>query len=84
MIYDGFPFKSKLNFPQMAEFLVAAPERSIPNSIDPAAFGAALAAALHRARPELDIYLLTDHAPERLALAPMRSTSAASSTTSKI
>src|SRR3954451_20694852 len=69
VIYEGFPFKSKLNFPQMAEFL----SRQLnvdPDSIEPAEFGTALAASIHRARPELDLYLLTDHAPERTASSP--------------
>jgi arginine decarboxylase len=66
VIYEGFAFKSKLNFPKMAEFLA----RSLavdPDGIEPAAFGTALATSLHRARPELDLYLLTDHSPERVA-----------------
>jgi arginine decarboxylase len=69
VIYEGFPFKSKLNFPYMADFL--ARQLTVdPNSIEPAAFGAALAGSLNRARPELDIYLITDQAPERLATSP--------------
>ena len=67
VIYEGFPFKSKLNFPRMADFLARNLNGVDPQSIEPAAFGTALAASLHRARPELDLYLLTDHSPERLA-----------------
>ena len=66
VIYEGFGFKSMLNFPQMAAYL----SRSLavdPDGIEPAAFGTALATSLHRARPELDLYLLTDHSPERVA-----------------
>src|SRR5215207_331310 len=66
VIYDGFPFKSKLSFPYMADYL--ARQLTVdPNSLEPAAFGAALAGVLNRVRPELDLYLLTDQAPERLA-----------------
>jgi arginine decarboxylase len=69
VIYDGFPFQSKLGFPHMAEFL----GRHLtvdPRSTEPTAFGTALAASVRRARPELDVYLLTDQAPERLASSP--------------
>jgi arginine decarboxylase len=66
VIYDGFPFKSKLNFAHMAEFLGR--HMTIdPNAVDPTAFGTSLAAAVRRARPELDVYLLTDQSAERLA-----------------
>src|SRR4051812_26346881 len=66
VIYDGFPFRSKLDLPFMAEFLGRHMTLD-PRSIEPTAFGTALAAAIHRARPEQDVYLLTDQAPERLA-----------------
>jgi arginine decarboxylase len=69
VIYDGFPFKSKLDFPVMAEFLGRHMTLD-PHTLEPAAFGTALAAAIRRARPELDVYLLTDQAPERLASSP--------------
>jgi arginine decarboxylase len=69
VIYEGFPFKSKLNFPHMAEYL--ARQLTVdPDSIEPTEYGTALAGSLHRARPELDLYLLTDHAPERVASSP--------------
>ena len=69
VIYDGFPFRSKLDFPYMAEFL----GRHLtvdPRSLEPTSFGLALAATLRRARPELDVYLLTDQTPERVAGSP--------------
>jgi arginine decarboxylase len=66
VIYDGFPFKSKLNFPQMADFLGRYMSVD-PKTLEPAAFGASLAAQVRRTRPELDVYLLTDQSPERLA-----------------
>jgi arginine decarboxylase len=69
VIYDGFPFKSKLGFPYMAEFLGRHMSLD-PRAVEPTAYGTALAAAIRRARPELDVYLLTDQAPERLAGAP--------------
>src|SRR5688572_16711196 len=66
IIYDGFPFKSQIGFPQLADHL--ARQLTVdPNSIEPAAFGTALAEQIHRLRPELDIYLMTDQRPERLA-----------------
>jgi arginine decarboxylase len=69
VIYDGFPFRSKLDFPYMAEFLGR--HMSVdPRAVDPTAFGTELAAAVRRARPELDVYLLTDQAPERVASSP--------------
>jgi len=70
VMYEGFAFKSKLNFPKMAEFLARQLPGIDPETIEPAAFGTALAASINRARPELDLYLLTDHAPERVASSP--------------
>ena len=69
VIYDGFPFRSALDFPHMAEFL-GRHMAVDPRTSDPTAFGTALAAAVRRARPELDVYLLTDQAPERVAASP--------------
>ena len=69
VIYDGFPFRSALDFPQMAEFLGRHMSLD-PRAVEPTAFGTALAAAVRRARPELDVYLLTDQAPERVASSP--------------
>ena len=66
VIYDGFPFKSQIGFPHLAEHL-AQQLRVDPESIEPAAFGTALVQQIHRMRPELDIYLMTDQRPERLA-----------------
>lgn len=66
VIYDGFPFRSKLEFPHMAEFLGR--HMSVdPRTLEPAAFGTSLAGQVRFTRPELDVYLLTDQAAERLA-----------------
>lgn len=69
VIYDGFPFKSTLDLPQMAEFLARHLDVD-PLAVAPTSYGTALASTIHRVRPELDLYLLTDQAPERLAVAP--------------
>jgi arginine decarboxylase len=75
VIYDGFQFRSHHELPMMRDFLV----RNL--SVDPAAVATgALATTLARLvknyRPELDIYLLTDRAIEKLAgsdeVAPIR------------
>lgn len=66
VIYDGFPFKSKLDFKQLADFLGRYTSVDT-QSLAPSSFGPSLAAQVHRTRPELDVYLLTDQSPERLA-----------------
>ena len=75
VLYDGFPFHSRHDLPVMREFL----QRSMrvdPASIEPGALATTLAKAIKNFRPELDIYLLTDRAIEKLAgsdeVAPIR------------
>jgi arginine decarboxylase len=75
VIYDGFPFHSRLDLPVLREFL----QRTLkvdPASITPGALATTLARAIKNFRPELDIYLLTDRAIETLAgsdeVAPVR------------
>jgi arginine decarboxylase len=66
VIYDGFSFRSRFELPvlrgQLARYL---PAETAPESPD--AYGLSLASAIHRLRPELDAYFLTDRAVEPLA-----------------
>jgi arginine decarboxylase len=75
VIIDGFGFPSLLDVPDLKDFL----SRHIPLGAAPSSAGALstrLARTLKRYRPELDLYLLTDRSPERLAgseeAAPLR------------
>jgi arginine decarboxylase len=75
IIVDGFRFTSLLDVPDLKQFLA----RHLGVDAEPAAAGAfstALAQAIKRFRPELDLYLLTDRSPEQLAgsdeAAPLR------------
>ncbi|MFG3450409.1 MULTISPECIES: hypothetical protein [unclassified Stenotrophomonas] len=75
VIVDGFRFTSLLDIPDLKQFLA----RNLGNDAEPSAAGAlstSLARALKHFRPELDLYLLTDRSPERLAgsdeAAPLR------------
>jgi arginine decarboxylase len=66
VIYDGFPFRSRYDLPLVREFL----QRHLridPASIAPGVLATTLARVLKNIRPELDIYLLTDRAVEKLA-----------------
>ena len=75
VIRDGFEYRSRHDVPVLREFL-----RRHLNGADvataPGALALALAQAIKRYRPELDIYLLTDRAVEALAgseeAAPLR------------
>jgi arginine decarboxylase len=66
LIYDGFSFRSRFDLPvlhsQLAQHL---PPRV--DAVSPSDYGPALANAIHKLRPELDLYLLTDRAVESLA-----------------
>jgi arginine decarboxylase len=64
VIYDGFPFESHHALPLLRDYLAGYMGPSRHKEID---FGTALARALKRVRPELDIYLLTDRDVEQLA-----------------
>lgn len=67
VIYDGFAFRSRFDLPvlrsQLSRHLA---EETAPQAPD--AYGVALARVIHRLRPELDAYLLTDRAVELLAV----------------
>ena len=75
VIYDGFPFHSRHDLPVLREFLLRT-LRVDPASIAPGALATTLARMIKNFRPELDIYLLTDRAVEKLAgsdeVAPVR------------
>ncbi|MGH8089589.1 MAG: hypothetical protein ACREPC_15065, partial [Stenotrophomonas sp.] len=75
VIVDGFRYASLLDVPDLKQYLA----RSLGEDPEPSAAGAlstSLAGAIKRFRPELDLYLLTDRSPERLAgsdeAAPLR------------
>ena len=75
VIYDGFAFRSRHDLPLVREFL----QRHLkidPASIEPGVLATTLARIIKNIRPELDIYLLTDRAVEKLAgsgeVAPIR------------
>jgi arginine decarboxylase len=75
VIIDGFQYGSRLEMPDLQSFLA----RHVPTdrtSIEPGALATALAKAIKRCRPELDLYLLSDRTAEALAgstdLAPVR------------
>ncbi len=66
VLYDGFQFRSHHDLPMMRDFVT----RNL--DVDPAAIAAGavattLARLVKKYRPELDIYLLTDRAVEKLA-----------------
>ena len=66
VIYDGFPYDSDLDFPELDEFV----RRSMPVGADSMArenYATELAARIYRLRPELDAFLMTDRAVETLA-----------------
>ena len=66
VIYDGFQFRSASNVPALGTFLqdrLGADGKELPEEDH----ATALAAAVARIRPELDVYMLTDQAVESLA-----------------
>jgi arginine decarboxylase len=66
VIYDGFQFRSHHELPMMRDFLVR--NLSVdPAAIAPGALATTLARLVKNYRPELDIYVLTDRAVEKLA-----------------
>ncbi len=75
VIYDGFQFRSHHELPMMRDFLVRNSNVD-PAAIAPGALATTLARLVKNYRPELDIYLLTDRAIEKLAgsdeVAPIR------------
>jgi arginine decarboxylase len=66
VIYDGFSFRSRHDLPLVREFLHRH-LRVDPASIEPGVLATTLARIIKNIRPELDIYLLTDRAVEKLA-----------------
>jgi arginine decarboxylase len=72
VIYDGIPIPSRHETSLVRNFL-AAHEHMDTTSLAPREIGVALARAVKRVRPELDIYLLTDRNVERLAGDPAAS-----------
>ncbi|MBF6023830.1 aminotransferase class I/II-fold pyridoxal phosphate-dependent enzyme [Lysobacter niastensis] len=75
VLIDGFGYASPHALPDLKEFLSRffTPEE---DSVKPGALSTRLADALHKLRPELDLYMLTDRSPELLAgsdeAAPLR------------
>jgi arginine decarboxylase len=75
VIRDGFEYRSRHDVPVLREFLLRHLQGG-EASTEPGALATALARAVKRYRPELDVYLLTDRAVEALAgsdeAAPLR------------
>jgi arginine decarboxylase len=66
VLIDGFQFESRLDIPGMHDYI----RRHVkvdPDSVEPGALATTLARTINFVRPELDLYLLTDRAPEILA-----------------
>jgi arginine decarboxylase len=65
LIYDGFPYASDLEFPELDEYL----RRHIPvaNSMSNEDYATELAHRIYKIRPELDAYLMTERSVEDLA-----------------
>jgi arginine decarboxylase len=75
VIRDGFEYRSRHDVPVLRDFLHRHLE-GVEASIEPGVRATALARAIKRYRPELDVYLLTDRAVEEIAgsdeVAPLR------------
>ena len=75
VIRDGFEYRSRHEVPALREFLQRHVKGDEANT-EPGSLALALARAVKRYRPELDLYLLTDRAVEALAgsdeAAPLR------------
>jgi arginine decarboxylase len=75
VIRDGFEYRSRYDAPALRELLLRYLQGG-EESTDPGTLATALARAVKRYRPELDVYLLTDRAVEALAgsdeAAPLR------------
>ncbi|MGH7795070.1 MAG: decarboxylase [Candidatus Binatia bacterium] len=75
VIYDGFLFRSHHELPMLRDFLLR--NLSVdPAAVAPGALATTLARLVKNYRPELDVYLLTDRAVEKIAgsdeVAPIR------------
>jgi len=66
VIQDGFPFRSRHDMSQVREYLNRAFHFN-PDSVPVREYAPALARVLHRIRPELDIYLLSERNIEAMA-----------------
>jgi arginine decarboxylase len=66
VIYDGFPFASSLGLANLGQYLCRRLDLK-PDAIEPTSHGVELAKWIYGCRPQLDVYLLTDKAPETLA-----------------
>ncbi len=66
VLYDGFQFASRHDFPDLHEFL-ARHMQVEPDTIEPGAAATTLARAIKSYRPEIDPYLLSDRGAESLA-----------------
>ena len=66
MIKDNFRFRSQFDAPNLRIYL----EQHLatePGTLEPKDYGVALARAIAKTRPELDVYLLLDRAVEKMA-----------------
>jgi len=66
VIYDYFPFGSRFDLPHLRERI----ERFVthdPDTLEPDAYGTALAETVNKIRPELDLFLMTDRRVEQFA-----------------
>ncbi|MBP6534730.1 MAG: hypothetical protein KA218_06710, partial [Arenimonas sp.] len=72
VIYDGIPVPTKHDVPLFHDFL-ASHLKLDASTLAPREIGITLARLIKRIRPELDIYLLTDRAVEKLAGDPAAS-----------
>src|SRR5437773_825869 len=66
VIKDNFRFKSQFDAPLLRTYLQQHLSQE-PGSLEPKDYGVALARAIGKIRPELDIYLIVDGAAERVA-----------------
>jgi arginine decarboxylase len=72
VIYDGIPVPSQHDVPLLRDFLASHLQLDA-STLAPHEIGITLARLIKRIRPELDIYLLTDRAVEKLAGDPAAS-----------
>jgi arginine decarboxylase len=66
VLYDGFPFRSHHDMTQIRETLRHT-LRYDPDAVSVRDYGPGLARAIHRLRPELDVYLLSERGVAELA-----------------
>ncbi|MDJ0950691.1 MAG: aminotransferase class I/II-fold pyridoxal phosphate-dependent enzyme [Alphaproteobacteria bacterium] len=66
VIYDYFPFESRYDMQDLRERIERFVEHD-PDTLAPESYGTALADGIHKIRPELDIFLMTDRRVEEIA-----------------